>query len=53
MRGKRGERGKPAFIFKPLVNDKDVIEAFNIMVKDGVKPVESIEELVTHLKRLD
>ena len=45
-------RGKPAFIFKPLVNDKDVLEAFNIMVKDGVKPVESIEELIEHLKQL-
>jgi predicted Rossmann fold nucleotide-binding protein DprA/Smf involved in DNA uptake len=45
-------RGKPAFIFKPLVNDKDVIEAFEIMVKDGVKPVESIEELIQHLKQL-
>jgi hypothetical protein len=39
--------GKPAFIFKPLVNDKDVIEAFEIMVKDGVTPVSSIEELIT------
>ena len=45
-------RGKPVFIFKPLVNDKDVLEAFNIMVKDGVKPVESIEELIEHLKQL-
>jgi predicted Rossmann fold nucleotide-binding protein DprA/Smf involved in DNA uptake len=46
-------KGKPAFIFKPLVNDKDVLEAFNIMVKDGVKSVESIEELIMHLKQLD
>jgi hypothetical protein len=29
-----------------------VLEAFNIMVKDGVKPVESIEELIEHLKQL-
>jgi len=46
------QRGKPAFIFKPLVNDRDVQEAFEIMIRDGVKPVESIEELITHLKRL-
>ena len=45
-------KGKQAFIFKPLVDDKDVLEAFNIMVKDGVKPVESIEELIEHLKQL-
>jgi len=45
-------KDKPAFIFKPLVDDKDVLEAFNIMVKDGVKPVESIEELIEHLKQL-
>jgi predicted Rossmann fold nucleotide-binding protein DprA/Smf involved in DNA uptake len=46
------QRGKPAFIFKPLVNDRDVQEAFEIMVRDGVKPVESIEELIEHLKQL-
>jgi predicted Rossmann fold nucleotide-binding protein DprA/Smf involved in DNA uptake len=45
-------KGKPAFIFKPLVDDKDVIEAYSIMIKDGVKPVESIEELIEHLKQL-
>jgi predicted Rossmann fold nucleotide-binding protein DprA/Smf involved in DNA uptake len=45
-------RGKPAFIFKPLINDRDVLEAFEIMVRDGVKPIESIEELIMHLKQL-
>ena len=29
-----------------------LIEVFEIMVKDGVMPVSSIEELITHLKRL-
>jgi hypothetical protein len=45
-------RGKPAFIFKPLVDDKDVIEAFNIMVRDGVKPVSSIDELMKYLSTI-
>ena len=39
-------RGKPAFIFKPLVNEPDVLEAFRIMVNDGVKPIASISELL-------
>jgi len=45
-------RGKPAFIFKPLVNDPDVLEAFRIMVGDGVSPVSSVGELLSELKRL-
>jgi predicted Rossmann fold nucleotide-binding protein DprA/Smf involved in DNA uptake len=44
--------GKPAFIFKPLVNEPDVLEAFRIMAGDGVKPVSSISELMVELKRL-
>ena len=44
--------GKPAFIFKPLVNDGDVWEAFEVMVSDGVKPVSSVGELLVELKRL-
>jgi len=39
-------RGRPAFIFKPLVNDADVWEAFRIMVSDGVVPVSGIGELL-------
>jgi len=38
--------GKPAFIFKPLVNEPDVLEAFRIMVNDGVKPIASVSELL-------
>jgi len=45
-------RGKPAFIFRPLTNEPDILEAFRIMVEDGVKPVSSISELLTELKRL-
>ena len=45
-------RGKPAFIFKPLVNDLDVLEAFMIMVGDGVRPVSSVGEFLSELKRL-
>ena len=45
-------RGKPAFIFKPLVNDSDVWEAFGIMVGGGVKPIASVSELFAELKRL-
>ena len=45
-------RGKPAFIFKPLVNDRDVLKAYEIMVRDGVKPVNSIEELMVYLRQL-
>ncbi len=45
-------RGKPAFIFRPLVNEPDVLEAFRIMVGDGVKPIASISELMAELKRL-
>jgi len=44
--------GKPAFIFKPMVNDIDVWEAFMVMVSDGVKPVSSVGELLVELKRL-
>jgi len=39
-------RGKPAFIFKPLVNEPDVIEAYRIMVSGGVKPIASVNELL-------
>jgi len=46
------KRGKPAFIFRPLVNDPDVLKAFGIMVGDGVKPIASISELLAELKRL-
>jgi len=45
-------RGKPAFIFKPLVNDADVWEAFGIMVSDGVVPVSGIGELMVRLSAL-
>jgi predicted Rossmann fold nucleotide-binding protein DprA/Smf involved in DNA uptake len=45
-------KGKPAFIFKPLVNDRDVLKAYEIMVRDGVKPVDSIEELMVYLRQL-
>jgi len=45
-------RGKPAFIFKPLVNDADVWEAFGIMVSDGVAPVSGIGELMVRLSAL-
>jgi predicted Rossmann fold nucleotide-binding protein DprA/Smf involved in DNA uptake len=44
--------GKPAFIFKPLVNDGDVWEAFEVMVSDGVKPISGIGELLVELRRL-
>jgi predicted Rossmann fold nucleotide-binding protein DprA/Smf involved in DNA uptake len=43
--------GKPAFIFKPLVNEPDVLEAFGVMVNDGVKPIASVSELFAELKR--
>jgi predicted Rossmann fold nucleotide-binding protein DprA/Smf involved in DNA uptake len=46
------KRGKPAFIFRPLTNEPDVLEAFRIMVEDGVKPVSSISGLLAELKRL-
>jgi len=39
-------RGKPAFIFKPLVNEPDVLEAFGVMVSGGVKPIASVSELL-------
>jgi len=45
-------RGKPAFIFKPLVNDPGVLEAFRIMVGDGVKPIASVGELMVRLRVL-
>jgi len=45
-------RGKPAFIFKPLVNEPDVLEAFRIMVSDGVVPVSGIGELMVRLRAL-
>jgi hypothetical protein len=45
-------RGKPAFIFRPMVNDADVWEAFRIMVGDGVKPIVNISELMVELRRL-
>ena len=45
-------RGRPAFIFKPLVNDDDVWEAFGIMVSDGVVPVSGIGELMARLRAL-
>ena len=44
--------GKPAFIFKPLVNEPGVLEAFGVMVSGGVKPIASVSELFTELKRL-
>jgi predicted Rossmann fold nucleotide-binding protein DprA/Smf involved in DNA uptake len=44
--------GKPAFIFKPLVNEPDVWEAFMVMVGGGVKPIASVSELFIELKRL-
>jgi len=43
------KRGKPAFIFKPMVNDAGVLEAFGIMVGDGVKPIASVGELLRAL----
>jgi hypothetical protein len=45
-------RGKPAFIFKPMVDEPDVWEAFRVMVGGGVVPVSGIGELVDRLKRL-
>jgi predicted Rossmann-fold nucleotide-binding protein len=39
-------RGKPAFIFKPLVNEPDVLEAFGVMVSGGVVPIASVSELL-------
>jgi len=39
-------RGKPAFIFKPLVNEPGVWEAFGVMVNDGVVPIASVSELL-------
>jgi len=45
-------RGKPAFIFKPIVNDADVWKAFEIMVSGGVRPIASVSELFAELKRL-
>jgi predicted Rossmann-fold nucleotide-binding protein len=44
-------RGKPAFIFKPLVNEPDVLEAFRIMVSGGVVPIAGVSELLGVLQR--
>ena len=38
--------GKPAFIFKPIVNEPGVWEAFGVMVNDGVVPIASVSELL-------
>jgi predicted Rossmann fold nucleotide-binding protein DprA/Smf involved in DNA uptake len=46
------QAGRPVFVFKPLVVDVDVHEAFRIFVESGAVPVGSIDELVTRLRGL-
>jgi predicted Rossmann fold nucleotide-binding protein DprA/Smf involved in DNA uptake len=42
-------RGKPAYIFRPLVDDADVWAAFDIITREGAVPVSSIDELMQYL----
>jgi predicted Rossmann fold nucleotide-binding protein DprA/Smf involved in DNA uptake len=44
--------GRPAFVFKPLVVDVDVHEAFEEFVRSGAVPVGSIDELLARLRGL-
>ncbi len=44
--------GKTALVGGSPWGHKDVIEAFNIMVRDGVKPVSSIDELMKYLSSI-
>jgi predicted Rossmann fold nucleotide-binding protein DprA/Smf involved in DNA uptake len=44
------ELRKHAYIFKPLVDDADVWEAFNILVKRGAIVVSSIDDLIQRLR---
>jgi DNA processing protein len=46
------QAGRSAFVFKPLVTDVDVHEAFEEFVKSGVVPVGSIDELLARLRGL-
>jgi predicted Rossmann fold nucleotide-binding protein DprA/Smf involved in DNA uptake len=44
--------GRRVFIFKPLVGDVDVHEAFRVFVRNGAVPVGSIDELLARLRGL-
>jgi len=46
------QAGRPAFVFKPLVRDGDVWEAFEEFVGSGAVPVGSIGELLGRLRGL-
>jgi len=44
--------GRRVFVFKPLVGDGDVHEAFRVFVESGVTPVGSVNELLARLRGL-
>jgi predicted Rossmann fold nucleotide-binding protein DprA/Smf involved in DNA uptake len=44
--------GRRVFIFRPLVGDVDVHEAFRVFVQNGAVPVGSIDELLARLRGL-
>ena len=46
------QAGRPVFVFKPLIVDVDVHEAFRVFVRDGASPVSSIDELLMRLRGL-
>jgi predicted Rossmann fold nucleotide-binding protein DprA/Smf involved in DNA uptake len=46
------QAGRRVFIFKPLVVDVDVHEAFRVFVQNGAVPVGSIDELLARLRGL-
>jgi len=46
------QAGRPAFVFKPLVRDEGVREAFDVFVRGGAMPVGSINELLGRLRGL-
>ncbi len=46
------QAGRRVFVFKPLVEDVDVHEAFRVFVESGAVPVGSIDELLAMLRGL-